>query len=328
MLVILVLLSVTLVTVDYGSGSASGLGGAGKVVSDVLGPIERVTAAILRPIGGALAAIWHLPSTSTRIRNLTDENAKLREELALASRSTATAGEVGRLLGVAGNGGYKIIPAQVIAIGSSVGFDWTVTVDAGSSDGITTDMTVISGDGLVGRVVSVTPWTSTVLLTIDPVTHIVVRVVQTGQLGELSGNGQGPLDLSLLSTTARLKAGEQIVTWGLTPGGRPYVAGVPIGTVSQVLHTPGAVTAAGLVTPSVDPTSIDLVGIVIAPPRTAPRGWILPAPVATTAPSTRPSRTPSHPVISPSAAPTTTPPAPTTSPAPVPSVSFSPAPGG
>ena len=40
----------------------------------------------------------------------------------------------------------------MIAVGAAQGFDWTVEIDAGSRDGLTTDMTVINGQGLVGRV--------------------------------------------------------------------------------------------------------------------------------------------------------------------------------
>ncbi len=36
-------------------------------------------------------------------------------------------------------------------------FDWTATVDAGSRDGLAPDMTVLSGDGLVGRVTTSDP---------------------------------------------------------------------------------------------------------------------------------------------------------------------------
>ena len=72
------------------------------------------------------------------------------------------------MLKMAGDGQYGIKGAEVIAIGAAQGFSWTVTIDVGARDGITRDMTVLNGDGLVGRITTVGPDTSTVLLANDP----------------------------------------------------------------------------------------------------------------------------------------------------------------
>jgi len=72
------------------------------------------------------------------------------------------------LLRVAGAGQYRVLPARVVAVGAKQEFSWTVTIDAGTRDGISRDLTVLNGQGLVGRVVEVGPWTSTVLLAVDP----------------------------------------------------------------------------------------------------------------------------------------------------------------
>ena len=52
--------------------------------------------------------------------------------------------------------------------------------------------------------------------------------------------------------------------------------GVPIGTVTQVKPTPGALSRTAFLEPYVDFTALDLVGIVIQPPRTNPRDSVLP----------------------------------------------------
>ena len=61
------------------------------------------------------------------------------------------------MLKIAGAGQYGIKGAEVIAIGAAQGFSWTVTIDVGANDGIKRDMTVLNGDGLVGRVTTVGP---------------------------------------------------------------------------------------------------------------------------------------------------------------------------
>ena len=64
----------------------------------------------------------------------------------------------------------RTVAARVIASGVS-NFEWTVTIDAGSNEGIDENMAVVTGDEagprLVGRVISVTPESSVVQLLID-----------------------------------------------------------------------------------------------------------------------------------------------------------------
>jgi rod shape-determining protein MreC len=59
---------------------------------------------------------------------------------------------------------------------------------------------------------------------------------------------------------------------------RPFVPGVPVGTISSVVNRAGALTARALVTPYVNFTSLGVVGIVVAAPRHNPRFSVLPPP--------------------------------------------------
>jgi rod shape-determining protein MreC len=84
-----------------------------------------------------------------------------------------------------------------------------------------------------------------------------------------------------------MRPGDQIVTFGSTPSGRPYVPGVPIGRVISVPATPGALTQTALIAPYVDFTALDLVGVVVVPPRVNPRDRVLPTPPADATPTPR-----------------------------------------
>ena len=116
----------------------------------------------------------------------------------------------------------------------------TVTISAGSADGITANETVLNGDGLVGTVVATTPTTATVQLATDAGATVGIRMAGDGQIGALSGtaddfSGTAPLKLTLFSANASLKPGQELVTFG-SVGGRPYVPGIPIGTDHQGDH--------------------------------------------------------------------------------------------
>ena len=71
------------------------------------------------------------------------------------------------------------------------------------------------------------------------------------------------LRLQLFSATATLHPGEQLVTLGSVDG-RPYVAGIPVGQVTEVTTEPGSLTATALVKPFVDFTGLGVVGVVIS----------------------------------------------------------------
>ena len=116
------------------------------------------------------------------------------EQTALATRLAAAQREVAALHGSAGIleapalAGARLVPARVVAVGASgpAGPE-RVTIDAGSRDGVEVDRTVVAAEGLVGRVVSVAPWTSDVLLVGSPDLTVGVRVGPRGVLGEASG---------------------------------------------------------------------------------------------------------------------------------------------
>ena len=179
------------------------------------------------------------------------------------------------MLKTAGAGQYGIKAAQVIAIGAAQGFSWTITIDAGSDDGIQRDMTVLNGDGLVGRVTTVGPSTSTVLLACDPDFTVGTRMEKSMEIGFATGQGDRPLRVQLLNGKANVKRGDRLVTFG-SQADKPFVPGVPIGTVVKLDPGAGGLTRTVEVQPFVGYTSLDVVGVVVVPPREDPRDTVLP----------------------------------------------------
>ena len=153
------------------------------------------------------------------------ENQELKRRLRTSGLDRNRVQELDDLLHLAGAGRYRVLPAQVIAIGSAQTFSWTVTLDAGSRDGIRPDMTVLNGDGLVGRVKTVGPSTATVLLAVDPESSVGVRLEGSMEVGFTTGQGiadDGDLDLQLLDGQSTVERGDRLVTFG-SQGATPYV---------------------------------------------------------------------------------------------------------
>ncbi|MGP4111661.1 rod shape-determining protein MreC [Streptomyces sp. 4N509B] len=275
LLILLVSIAFALITVDMRSGENSPLDGAREAAAAVFGPVEEGVAAGVDPVANALSAVRESGDRHDRISALEEENAELRQQLGSEEFRDSRMEQVEELLGLAGAGQYGIVGAQVIAIGAAQGFSWTVTIDVGSEDGIAPDMTVLNGDGLVGRVTTVGPSISTVLLANDPNFTVGTRMEGTGEMGFASGRGGDTLQVQLTNYQASVGVGDRMVTLGSLEN-RPFVPGVPVGEVVNVNRGAGDLTRTVEVRPYVEFTQLDIVGVVVQPPRDDPRDSVLP----------------------------------------------------
>jgi rod shape-determining protein MreC len=282
---LLLLTSLTLVVLSLRGGGD----GARDQASGFFGPIENAASAIVRPVRDFLGSIGSLGSKDQQISDLQAKVETLQGQLNATDFDRQRAQELNRLLRLAGAGQYKTVPAQVIAVGPAQGFAWTVTLDAGTRDGIKVDQNVVTGEGLVGRVVSVGPSTATVALLVDSTATVGARIESSLQVGLLNGTGDAStLELQLLDPFAPVAVGDRLVSSGVKGG--VFVPGIPLGTITEVEGTPGQLTRIAKVAPFVDVTRLDLVGVIVEPPRTDPRDAVLPPkPTPTPGASTSPT---------------------------------------
>ncbi|MET9442559.1 rod shape-determining protein MreC [Streptomyces sp. NPDC006610] len=276
LLVLLVAIAFALITVDIRGGEDSPVDGARRAAATVFGPIENGVASAVDPVGNAVAAIRDSGERHDRLAELERQNAALKAKLGSDDRNRSRLAQLDRMLKTAGAGQYGIKGAQVIAIGAAQGFSWTITIDIGANDGVERDMTVLNGDGLVGRVTTVGPNTATVLLATDPDFTVGTRMEGSDELGFASGQGDRPLRVELLNGKARIKKGDRLVTFG-SQADKPFVPGVPVGVVSRVDPSGGDLTRTLYVTPYVGFTKLDIVGVVVQAPKKDPRDTVLPA---------------------------------------------------
>ncbi|MGW0764242.1 rod shape-determining protein MreC [Streptomyces sp. NPDC002676] len=276
LLVLLIAIAFALITVDIRGGRNSPVDGARQAAAAVFGPIENGLSSAVEPVGNAVSAIRDSGSRHNRLAALEKENAALKAKLGSDDRNRSRLKQLDKMLKISGEGQYGIKGAQVIAIGSAQGFSWTITIDAGADDGIKRDMTVLNGDGLVGRVTTVGPNTSTVLLANDPDFTVGTRMESGDELGFASGQGDRPLRVELLNAKAEVKKGDRLVTFG-SEADKPFVPGVPVGVVSRVDPSGGGLTRTLYVTPYVAFTKLDIVGVVVEAPKKDPRDTVLPA---------------------------------------------------
>ena len=295
---LLILFSFTLITIDYRAGEGTVLSGLRSGAAAIFGPVQRAVTSVVRPVGNALSSLGDLGSLREDIARLESENDELRTSLRQVDDQRRRLGEMEKLLGLAGRGQLRIVGGSVVGIGGGP-FESTVTIDVGSKDGIKKGQTVVNGEGLVGRVLTVGPWTSIVLLANDATFEVGVQLAINGEAGLLRGDGRRPMLLTLLNQEAKVELGQAVVTGA----SGTFVPGVPVGVVAKVERRPGSLTVTVEVTPYVSYSSVDTVGVVISSPRTVPRGAMLP----TVSPSPAPAGPAASPSGSPGATPTATP---------------------
>lgn len=265
-LVLLLLASFTLITLDARGGDDSPLEPVRSAMGDVLGPVENATAAAVRPFTAVPGFFRTTGGLRRDVARLEAENSQLKGALAGVSVDRNRAAELDGLLATSKTTGYALVPARVVAMGPAQSFSRTVTIDAGTRAGIRPDMTVLNNDGLVGRVVRADRSTATVLLLVDQDSVVGGRLGSSMEVGLLRGRGavggDEKLDLDLVDPSATVNQDDVLVTWG-SKKGAPYVAGVPIGRVTAVSSTPRQQSVQAVISPYVDFTSLDLVGVVV-----------------------------------------------------------------
>jgi rod shape-determining protein MreC len=268
LVVALVSISLVTITVDYRQGDDGALSALGDAALVVISPLQEAVSKVTRPIGNFFSTLVRLPSIRHERDVLRDRVSALETQLAEGQADQTRLLELEALLGLETSLGPKVetVAAQVIANGVS-NFEWTITIDQGSSDGIAEDMPVIASAGLVGNVLRVGPDSAVVQLIIDPDSFVAGRLDVSRQTGLLSGRGPEDLQMSLVESTIEVTPDERVVTAGYRIPGVDrslYPPNVLIGTVSRVLEEESAIEKFLTVRPAVDFSTLSLVLVVLS----------------------------------------------------------------
>jgi rod shape-determining protein MreC len=290
LLVLLLVSSLFLITLDLrGVNLASSIRSG---IATAFSPLESIASKVFSPIGNFTSDLKNFNQSKKKIEQLTKENDLLKSTQILDEDTVGQLSQLRNVLDLAGRGGYKVVAAKVINRGSSATFKQTITIDAGKSSGIDINMTVISDSGLVGVVKSVTSNSAIVLLMSDPTFKIGVRIAGTQSIGVVSGQGGSTYLLQLLDATGEIKKGDVLVARG-SQNGKPFVPGVPVGTVSTVQSNASSITQNADVIGVSNLERIGVVAVVTSPPKNDPRDSLVPKPRPTVTIFVTPTPTPS-----------------------------------
>jgi rod shape-determining protein MreC len=296
LLIVLIVTSLFLITLDLRGVQV--IDGLRTATQTALSPVQKTGSWVVSPFRNFLSDVTHLGRTRNQIEKLKADNDALRQALLNRKVADAELKQLKSILDLAGNGGFKVVAAKVISQGSSTSFSQTITIDAGTNSGIRSNMTVISGFGLVGVVKASFANSAIVQLASDPAFRVGARIAGSQQIGILSGQGTRKGVLQLLDNTQEVKVGDAILARG-SNNGRPFVPGVPIGEVTAVDNSASAVTQTADVKFYSNFATLGVVSVVVAAPKTDPRDALVPAkPMPTPIPTVTVTASPSPTVSS------------------------------
>ena len=266
----LVAAAIVCITVDFRQPQGGPVDRLQRVAVAAFGPLQRGASAVVRPVADLAA----LPS---ELGGLRDDNRRLEAEVARLRTQERTfadvLGENRRLrgaLGMARRCGCRTVGASVVASSGS-NFQLSVTVDAGTRQGVARDMAVVDADGLVGRVTQVTADYATVLLVNDPASGVAATLARGKAPGIVRGSGEQLLSFQPVRAGTVVRRGDPVVTQAYQ--GSVFPAGLPIGVVERV-DPAGAASLVPRVAvrPYASLGALDVVAIVVERPAPPVRG--------------------------------------------------------
>jgi rod shape-determining protein MreC len=243
-LVVLVVACLMLISISISEAESGPLHSIQNGVSSVLSPVGEGASRALKPARDLVD--WFDETWQARGENadLKDQVATLRSQLLATKNAAEEAGytdQLDELISKSGLDGFTPVESTVIGRSFSLWYEM-IKIDAGRSDGVSRNDSVITEDGLIGRVSQVTGGTSEVTLITDSASAgaVTARVVGRGPEGLVSGvvGDPGKLDLSLIQGDKKVKDGDRLVTAGFaTEGGLSslYPADIPIGEVVETI---------------------------------------------------------------------------------------------
>lgn len=227
-------------------------------------PLSSVASSVVTPVQQGFNSTWeyitNLFSAPSRIRELELENAELREQIAELTEAK-TEYETALVenefykdyLGLKeDHEDFEFCAAKVVSI-DPVDAYGAFSINMGSLNGISPYDPVITAEGLVGYVKSVSLTSSTVVTVLDPTVKAGAYDTRTDDSGIVVGSAKlaknGQCRMNDLTRDCTVAIGDSIVTSG---GGGIFPEGLMVGTVNTMGQDVGDIMYYAVIDPAVN----------------------------------------------------------------------------
>jgi rod shape-determining protein MreC len=235
--------------------------------------VVEVTAPVQKVVGGVINGISRIWKGYFYLVGLQGENEALKRELQALKiklneyREAELANQRLRtLLNFKTSIATPLLPAEVVAFDPS-GWFQTILIDKGKNDGLVRDMAVVSGDGLVGRVIGVSNHHAKVLLILDVNSAVDALIQRSRARGVLVGLGRDRCLLKYVQRNEDVEVGDQVISSGM---GGVFPKGILLGRVQEVVRGNSGLFQKVEVEPAADFSRLEEVMVVVQTPPEEP----------------------------------------------------------
>lgn len=271
-LVALVVVCLALISTYFGEGEEGPLHSVQNGVGSALGPLEDGVSRALKPARDLVNWVDETFDAQGENEKLAEEVADLRAEVVALESALEEGRERGRIAKLAGDeelAAFTPVEARVIGRSPST---WTETlaIDQGRGSGIRLDDPVITGDGLIGRISSLTGGSARVTLLTNQESSVTARVLRGGPVGVVGAEVGDPSDLvfELIEGDKEIKGGDRLVTAGFSDGElrSRFPPGIPIGEAQESIQAEQALSQQVQIEPFADMTRIEHLSVLTGGP--------------------------------------------------------------
>ncbi|MGK2928669.1 MAG: rod shape-determining protein MreC [Acidimicrobiales bacterium] len=266
-IVILVLFSVTVLTLDFRDVGV--VRDARHAAGSALSPLQGAANHVATPFQNTWNGIFGYEDLAAENETLRARVDELEGDIARNEDAAIQLSELLDQVDIPWVGSVNTATARVIQR-PVTSFSHVVVIDKGSSSGITDGMPVVTGAGLIGRVVDVTSDRASVQLVTDPEFRVGVRLVSSQRLGTAQGQGASRdlrIDTGIETgePDADIDDGEIITTSGIDDRSS-FPASIPVGEVARVGEANGGLTVEVFAEPVADLDELSYVNVLLTSP--------------------------------------------------------------
>ena len=202
---------------------------------------------------------FNLVDVRSQNRRLKRKNNALRMENNRYRELLATHQRLQGLLQFSQTSNRPVLAAQVIGRDPTGWFE-SIIIDKGAHAGLKVDMPVVSANGVVGRIVSVSPNYAKTLLIIDQNSAVDCLIQRSRDRGMVRGLSADRCKLEYVVKSSDVVVEDIVVTSGL---GGIFPKGLPVGQVSDVKETSGELFKDIQISPAVDFSKLEEVLVIL-----------------------------------------------------------------
>jgi rod shape-determining protein MreC len=261
-LIVIIILCVTVVTLYIKESPRGPLHKIQNFFLDLVSPVSNAFAKLVRPIKDGVVNLFHLPTLARERADLQKQVADLQKKQIDAKELEQQVSELKRLLHFTeGQAELETVGADIVGQSPS-NWDRLMIVNRGASSGVKKYMSVVTDEGLVGRIISVGSRSAVVQLVTDSRSSVGTRDQRSRETGIVEGSNSDTLRFTAMKEDAELKVGDIVETSGL---GGTCPPGIAVGKITKVSNRSSGLSKYVEVKPFVRFSKLSQVLIIITP---------------------------------------------------------------